>query len=74
MKDVDTSLDILENSDVNDTEVNKGDIIVKLLKRKITCLIALNQYKKGQPCWEYLLNLSKNVYKITLEGTYILLC
>lgn len=73
MKDVDASLDVLENSNVTDKEVNKVDIIVKLLKRKIMCLISLNQYKKGQTCLEYLLNLSKNVYKISLEGTYILL-
>jgi len=53
---------------MNDKEVNKGQLIVKLLKRKIECLIALNQYKKGQACWENLLELSNNVYKIPLEG------
>lgn len=68
LKDIDTSLNILENSDINEQEVNKGQLIVKLLKRKIECLMALKQFKTAKTNLENLLELSKNVYKILLDG------
>lgn len=72
VKDIDSSLNILENSDTDfkKMEINKGQLIVKLLKRKIECLIALNQYEKAQVWWDKLLELSKNTYNITIESTY----
>lgn len=65
-------MDVLDNCDINDKEVNKGQLTVKLLKRKIECLLALNQYKKGKACLEDLLELSNNVYKIPLEGNGVI--
>lgn len=43
---------------------------MKLLKRKIVCLVALNQFKNGQTCLENLIELSNNVYKISLDSMY----
>jgi len=58
----------LENSDINEKEVHKGQLIMKLLKRKIECLMALKQYKSAKTNWENVLELSINIYKIPLEG------
>jgi len=58
----------MENSDINEQGVHKGQLIVKLLKRKIECLMALKQFKTAKTNWEIILVLSKNVYKIPLEG------
>lgn len=41
---------------------------MKLLKRKVECLIALEQYENAQIYWDNLLELSKCVYKTKLEG------
>lgn len=68
LKDIDASLSILDDNNINEKEVNKGQLIVKLLKRKVECLIALEQYEKAQIYWDNLLELSKYVYKINLEG------
>ncbi|XP_015369170.1 PREDICTED: uncharacterized protein LOC107165455 [Diuraphis noxia] len=74
LKDIDTSLNILENSDINEQEVNKGQLILKLLKREIECLIALKQFKTAKTNLENILELSKNVYKIPLEDQFIKKC
>jgi hypothetical protein len=58
----------LENSVINEKEVNKGQLIIKLLKRKIECLMALKQYENAKTNWENIIELSKNIYKIPLEG------
>jgi len=70
LKDIDNSLDVLEHTKFKDREVNTSQLIVKLLKRKIECLMTLKQYKSAQICWENLLKLSKNVesIKVLLEG------
>lgn len=68
LRDIDASLNILEDNNINEKEVFKGQLIVKLLKRKIECLIALKQYEKVQIYWDNLLEISNNVYKISLEG------
>lgn len=68
IKDIDTSLDVLENYNIKEKEINKSQLIVKLIKRKIVCLMALKQYKKAQTYWKNLLQLSKNNPKY-LEGT-----
>lgn len=58
----------MENSVINEKEVNKGQLIIKLLKRKIECLMALKQYESAKTNWENIIELSKNIYKIPLEG------
>lgn len=58
----------MENSDINEKEVHKDQLIMKLLKRKIECLMALKQYESAKTNWENVLELSKNIYKIPLEG------
>lgn len=68
LKDIEASLNILENSEINEQDVHKGQLIVKLLKRKIECLMALKQFKIAKTNWENILEVSKNVYKIPLEG------
>lgn len=60
---------MLENTNSSEKGVNKGQLIVKLMKRKIDCLIALKQYVEAQNFWENLMETSKDVYKITLDGT-----
>lgn len=59
---------MLENYNINEKEINKSQLIVKLIKRKILCLMALKQYKKAQTYWKNMLQLSKNDPKC-LEGT-----
>lgn len=68
LKDIEASLNILENSEINEQDVHKGQLIVKLLKRKIECFMALKQFKTAKTNWKNILELSKNVYKIPLEG------
>lgn len=68
LKDIDTSLDVLENYNINEKEINKSQLIVKLIKRKVVCLMALKQYKKAQTYWKDVLQFSKNDPKY-LEGT-----
>lgn len=58
----------MEHADIDEKEVNKGKLIVKLLKRKIECFMTLKQYKNAKTDWENIVELSKNVYKISLEG------
>ncbi|CAH1725534.1 SET and MYND domain-containing protein 4-like [Aphis gossypii] len=74
LKDIDASLNILENLDINEKEVHKGQLIMKLLKRKIECLMALKQYESAKTNWENVLELSKNIYKIPLEDKFIKKC
>ncbi|KAL4132470.1 hypothetical protein QTP88_009613 [Uroleucon formosanum] len=71
LKDIEASLNILENSEINEQDVHKGQLIVKLLKRKIECLMALKQFKIAKTNWENILEVSKNVYKIPLEDQFI---
>jgi len=68
LKGIEASLNIIENSEINKQDFSKGHLIVKLLKRKIECLMALKQFKTAKTNWKNLLELSKNVYKIPLEG------
>lgn len=68
LKDIDSSLTVLENPNFEKKEINHYQLITKLMKRKIECLIALNQYIKAQTCWNKLLELSKNVSNITIES------
>lgn len=74
LKDIDASLHVLENSDIDEKEVHKGQLIMKLLKRKIECLMALKQYESAKTNWENVLELSKNIYKIPLEDQFIKKC
>lgn len=59
---------MLENTNSSEKGVDKNQLIVKLMKRKIDCLISLKQFVEAQNCWENLLKISKNDFKITLEG------
>lgn len=43
---------------------------MKLVKRKVECLIALKQYEKAQIHLDHLLESSKYVYKTNLEGKH----
>lgn len=70
LKDIEASLNIIENSEINEQEFSKGHLIVKLLKRRIECLMAFKQFKTAKTNWENILELSKNVYKIPLPGQW----
>lgn len=62
IKDINYCLEILDTINVDEAEVKKGQLVVKLLKRKIECLMVTNQFINAQICWEHLLELTKNVY------------
>ncbi|XP_060860952.1 SET and MYND domain-containing protein 4-like isoform X1 [Metopolophium dirhodum] len=74
LKDIEASLNILENVEINEQDFPKGQLIVKLLKRKIECLMALKQFKTAKTIWKDILELSKNVYKIPLGDQFIKKC
>ncbi|VVC39982.1 Tetratricopeptide repeat,Zinc finger, MYND-type,Tetratricopeptide-like helical domain,SET domain [Cinara cedri] len=67
LKDIDISLNVLENLDIPLKQITIRQIIVKLLKRKINCLIALKHYKKGRMCWDHLLAVPTNMFNASLE-------
>jgi hypothetical protein len=68
VKDINATLKLLENTNSSEKGVDKNQLTVKLMKRKIDCLIALKQFVEAQNCWESLLKISKDDFKITLEG------
>lgn len=61
---------MLENCNINEKELNKDQLIVKLLKRKIECLMSLKQYEKARNCRDNLLTFSKQVDTVSLDGKY----
>lgn len=61
---------MLENCNIIEKELNKDQLIMKLLKRKTECLMSLKQYEKARNCRDNVLKFSKQVDTVSLDGKY----